>query len=154
MSNFELYWALGCDLEAWNLEKTTTTTSTTTTTTTSTTTTTTTSTTTSTTTTTTTTTSTTKRLSNYPCIVDDPSVQYCYTLPEQYASFDSHDNNDDYYYVDTDFNSGNTIRFSKVCSDDWYYPGAYYEDQGSKSQFQFFESSWNFRKHDFCTLYY
>ena len=133
--NFELYSALGCDLEAWNLEKTTTTTSTTTTTTTSTTTTTTTSTTTSTTTTTTTTTSTTKRLSNYPCIVDDPSVQYCYTLPEEYgAAFDKWDNNANYYHVDENFNAGNTIRFSKVCSGDWYMAGLFYQDRGSKSK--------------------
>ena len=116
---FQLNWALDCNLDDWNLEKTTSTTTTTTTATTTSTTT----TSSTTTSTTTTTTSTTKRLSNFPCIVDNPLIQYCYTIPDEYTRRDNYDYNDNYYHVDEDFNVGNTFRFSKACSGDWYWPG-------------------------------
>ena len=50
--------------------------------------------------------------------------QYCHTLPESYAGYDKIDNNDGRFHVDKDFNAGNTIRFSNVCSGDWYWPGS------------------------------
>ena len=101
IDNFQLYQALGCGLEAWNLEKTTTTT-------------------------TTSTTTPTPSIPNpnYPCVLDDPLNQYCHTLPESYAENDPYDNNESSYHVDKDFNAGNTIRFSNVCSGDWYMPGS------------------------------
>ena len=49
-------------------------------------------------------------------------IHYCYTIPEEYSS-DKYDYDDEYYHVDEDFNVGNTIRFSKACSGDWYWPG-------------------------------
>ena len=36
---------------------------------------------------------------------------------------DSYDYDHLNYHVDEDFNVGNAMRFSKVCSGDWYYPG-------------------------------
>ena len=33
------------------------------------------------------------------------------------------DNNPLNFHVDNDFNAGNTLRFSKICSGDWYWPG-------------------------------
>ena len=50
-------------------------------------------------------------------------IQYCYTIPADKYFADNYDHYDDYYYVDEDFNVGNSIRFSKACSGDWYRPG-------------------------------
>ena len=62
-------------------------------------------------------------MSNFPCIVDDSSEQYCYTLPDAYDMVDAFDNDPTFFHVDENFNAFNEIRFSKVCSGDWYYPG-------------------------------
>ena len=59
-------------------------------------------------------------------------IQYCYTIPDQYAGSDNWDYDPQYFHVDEDFNVGNTIRFSKACSGDWYWPGSENEnDDGS-----------------------
>ena len=71
-----------------------------------------------------TTTTTTEMTPNYPCAVDDSTKQYCYTLPKLRpgSSYQTHDA-DKRNHFDADFNAGNTIRFSKVCSrDSWYSP--------------------------------
>ena len=58
------------------------------------------------------------------CVSHNPSTQYCYTLPESYgARYDDYDNDANEYYVDPDFNAGNTFTFSKLCSEDWYWAG-------------------------------
>ena len=58
------------------------------------------------------------------CNVDNYSTQYCFTLPKSYESHDQEDNNPLFYHVDEDFNVGNSIIFSKVCSENWYWPGS------------------------------
>ena len=58
------------------------------------------------------------------CNVGNSSTQYCYTLPKSYEYFDQFDNNPLAYHVDEDFNVGNSIIFSKQCSETWYWPGS------------------------------
>ena len=56
-------------------------------------------------------------------------------MPDEYSRFDEIDHDydretdDDYceFHVDEDFDAGNSIRFSKVCSGDWYRPGTAFE---------------------------
>ena len=106
--NYQSYQALNCNSEVFTTTPTATSTTTTG---------------------TTTTTSTTTKISgsDYPCIIDDSSKQYCYTIPDAYAPIDALDNNPLLYHVDENFNAGNEIRFSKVCSGDWYFPGEQYQ---------------------------
>ena len=54
-------------------------------------------------------------------------IQYCYTIPANKYFADNYDHYEDDYYVDEDFNVGNSIRFSKACSGDWYRPGTGYQ---------------------------
>ena len=66
------------------------------------------------------------------CVSHNPSTQYCYTLPESYgALYDAYDNDANQYYVDPDFNAGNTFTFSKICSGDWYWAGENNRQDGS-----------------------
>ena len=61
--------------------------------------------------------------------MNNPLTQYCYTLPEIYGEYyDLWDIDTEYYNVDEDFNAGNTIKFSKICSADWH---AVYQTYGS-----------------------
>ena len=44
-------------------------------------------------------------------------------MPDSYADYDEKDYEIFNYEVDENFNVGSTIKFSKVCSGDWYRPG-------------------------------
>ena len=67
---------------------------------------------------------TTMKTTDNSCNVENSSTQYCYTLPKSYEIIDQYDNDPFYYHVDKDFNAGNSIIFSKVCSEKWYWPGS------------------------------
>ena len=56
--------------------------------------------------------------------------QYCYTLPSSYCEFEHWDNTETTFHVDKDYNAGNTVKFSKVCSNDWYLPGTDFVHNG------------------------
>ena len=44
-------------------------------------------------------------------------------MPSSYCEFEHWDNTETTFHVDKDYNAGNTVKFSKVCSNDWYFPG-------------------------------
>ena len=70
------------------------------------------------------------------CGIDDPDSQYCFTIP---------DTHDDYYYDEEwggsyygdwmdDIDAGDTVKFSKICTDEWYRSGTAYEDAYGEPQ--------------------
>ena len=67
-----------------------------------------------------------------PCVIDDPDSQYCFTVPESYY-YDYYDHYEAYYgeWMER-INAGDTVKFSKVCSDKWYRPGTEYEDENGQ----------------------
>ena len=67
------------------------------------------------------------------CNLNNPSTQYCYTLPELYGTY--YGNID---HNDQNFKAGSTVTFSKVCSEDWFYPtylGPWYQNHDGSPKY-------------------
>ena len=64
------------------------------------------------------------------CVVDDPDSQYCFTVPDSHNDYYYDEYWGESYYGDwmADIDAGDTVKFSKICTDEWYRSGTAYED--------------------------
>ena len=89
------------------------------------------------------------------CVIDDPATQYCFTLPQSHDYFDMYYDGYDYVgeWMD-DIDAGDTVRFSKICTDEWYLPGKYNVDFHTGERFgcEDFVDSCNYFSVDWAIL--
>ena len=79
------------------------------------------------------------------CGIDDPDSQYCFTVPDSHAYYyDNYDGGHDYYgeWMD-DIDAGDTVKFSKMCTDQWFLAGTSYQEYGEYSG-QKYDCEWFF----------